>query len=175
MSLLIRYVTSRILSSVRALLLAVHVLRTSLVDALTPIDNSNFHLAVATYIDDVANATTTFGKIEGMRQFFFTIMLQTIQIHFRCARIEGWDVSAVSDMSYMLYESGDLADDYYAYFASSEPRNFFNEDLSAWDVSSVTDMFGMFRSATSVVVHLSDHNTWLWSLRWTTTLEQSRA
>ena len=41
-----------------------------------------------------------------------------------------WDVSAVTDMSYMFAEAYD-----------------FNQDISAWDVSKVTDMAYMFGTA----------------------------
>ena len=40
--------------------------------------------------------------------------------------IESWNVSNVTDMSYMFSESS------------------FNQDISSWDVSNVTDMSGMF-------------------------------
>ena len=41
--------------------------------------------------------------------------------------ISNWDVSNVTDMSFMFYECTN-----------------FNSDISNWDVSNVTDMYGMF-------------------------------
>ena len=59
----------------------------------------------------------------------------------------GWDVSDVTDMSYMLAENGASADSYY-YSMPNDDMNAqnFNAIISAWDVSSVTDMFGILRS-----------------------------
>ena len=51
--------------------------------------------------------------------------------------ISNWDVSNVTDMSYMFYES------------------FFNQDRSAWDVSNVDNMNYVFYSATSFNQDLS--------------------
>jgi len=44
-----------------------------------------------------------------------------------CADINSWDVSTVSDMSYLF-----------------ENAFYFNCDISEWDVSNVTDMTSMF-------------------------------
>ena len=46
--------------------------------------------------------------------------------------IGSWDMSSVTDMSYMFY------------YASS-----FNQDIGAWDTGSVTDMSSMFHYASS--------------------------
>jgi len=64
----------------------------------------------------------------------------------------GWDVSAVTDMSYMMLVNGsDLTGNFYYYY--TDPISFspesFNADLSNWDVSSVTDMEGAFYNAKS--------------------------
>ena len=50
-----------------------------------------------------------------------------------------WDVSKVTDMSYMFYRPGGDAD----------PASSFNQDISLWDVSQVTQMNSMFYKNTS--------------------------
>lgn len=51
--------------------------------------------------------------------------------------ISTWDVSNVTDMSYMFYVD----------FNVDPPYSSFNADLSVWDVSNVTDMSHMFECA----------------------------
>ena len=46
--------------------------------------------------------------------------------------IAGWDVSAITDLSYLFSELGN-----------------FNADISSWDTSRVTDMGWMFYSASA--------------------------
>lgn len=55
--------------------------------------------------------------------------------------IGDWNVSTVSDMSFML--------------AGTD----FNQSLAAWDTSNVTDMSGMFRSASNFNQPIGDWNT----------------
>ena len=62
--------------------------------------------AVNAWCSNSASATTTYGDINT------------------------WDVSAVTDMSYMF-----------------EDASFFNSNISAWDTSNVTDMSYMFYNA----------------------------
>ena len=56
-------------------------------------------------------------------------------------------MSAVTDMSYMLYENGATITN--SYYSGNSYGNLgsFNADIIAWDVSSVTDMVGMFYQA----------------------------
>jgi len=63
----------------------------------------------------------------------------------------GWDVSTVTDMSYMMLVNGsDLTGNfYYSVDSVSFSPDSFNADLSYWDVSSVTDMEGAFYKAKS--------------------------
>ena len=46
--------------------------------------------------------------------------------------IAGWDVSAITDMSWLFYNTAS-----------------FNADISGWDTSRVTSMYQMFRSASA--------------------------
>ena len=61
-----------------------------------------------------------------------------------------WDVSEVTDMSYLTVVDAlrnDDDDDDYNYYPVDDDARAFNADLSNWDVSSVTDMKGAFYSA----------------------------
>ena len=79
--------------------------------------------------------------------------------------ISGWNVSSVTDMSYMFQESffnGDISEwdvssvtDMNGMFGGATT---FNQPLDSWDISSVTDMNGMFGGATSFNGDISDWN-----------------
>ena len=66
--------------------------------------------------------------------------------------ISAWDVSSVTNMGWMFYNTGSFNGDISAWDVSSvtdmsrmfEGARSFNGDISAWDVSSVTNMSGMF-------------------------------
>jgi surface protein len=70
-------------------------------------------------------------------------------------RIGWWDVSEVTDMSYMFCDTTEFNDDLSGWDTSSvtDMRNMFwnagvfNGDVSGWDTSSVTNMVGMFFAA----------------------------
>ena len=55
--------------------------------------------------------------------------------------ISDWDVSKVTDMSYLFYRA-----------------ESFNQNISNWDVSNVIDMMGTFRDASSFNQDLSAWN-----------------
>ena len=72
--------------------------------------------------------------------------------------LSGWDVSHITDMSYMFKEAtsfnspllwgskvSNVTDMSYMF----QEATSFNQDISGWDVSSVTDMSDMFKGATS--------------------------
>jgi len=83
--------------------------------------------AVQAWCSDSAAATVTYGDINT------------------------WDVSLVTDMSYLLgHYSSDSTPD-------SSSGQSFNSDISQWNVSSVTNMKYMFRDAT---VFNQDLNQW---------------
>ena len=72
--------------------------------------------------------------------------------------ISDWDVSKITDMSFLfLLSRWDFNSDLSAWDVSNVTNMFemfanaaaFNSDLSRWDVSSVTDMKGMFWGATA--------------------------
>ena len=65
--------------------------------------------------------------------------------------IGAWDVSAVTDMSF-LFNGNKNGQGIHAYVKHSEN---FNGDISKWDVSSVTNMQGMFAHAKHFKVDIS--------------------
>ena len=65
--------------------------------------------------------------------------------------IGNWDVSAVTDMSF-LFNGNKNWQGIHAYVKHSEN---FNGDISKWDVSSVTNMHGMFAHAKHFKVDIS--------------------
>ena len=75
---------------------------------LTAITDANIQTAVDLWVSDPAAATITYGAIST------------------------WDVSQVTDMSYLFKDKTD-----------------FNDDISNWDVSNVTNMNFMFNEASS--------------------------
>jgi len=58
----------------------------------------------------------------------------------------GWEVSAVTDMSYMTLVNGaDISST--GYYSVDDDAKAFNANLNKWDTSSVTDMAGAFYQA----------------------------
>ena len=72
----------------------------------TAITDANIQTAVDLWVSDPSAATTAYGAIST------------------------WDVSQVTDMSYLFKD-----------------KTYFNDDISNWDVSNVTNMSGMFDSS----------------------------
>ena len=87
-------------------------------------DDTTFKTAIKHYLRNSVEATEVYGPISS------------------------WDVSRVTDMSYMIQLSP-------IELSNSFRLKPFNVDLSGWDVRNVTDMRNMFRGATSFNADLS--------------------
>jgi len=66
---------------------------------------------------------------------------EDVQLNSMNLDISGWDVSNVTNMSYMFVAT--------SFDDSTWMQSTFNQDISGWDVSNVTDMTSMFFGATS--------------------------
>jgi len=109
------------------------VLISILGSAQTAITDTNIQTAVDLWVSDPSAATTTYGDIST------------------------WDVSQVTDMSFLFIGKETFNDDISNWDTSSVTNMFgmfsysssFNQDISNWNVSNVTDMNNMFPNATA--------------------------
>ena len=109
--------------------------------AQTPITDANIQTAVNLWVSDSAAATTTYGVISD------------------------WDVSQVTDMSYLFYQKSQFNGDISSWDVSGvtdmkymfDFSDNFNQDISSWDVSSVTNMRYMFDNA---IIFNQDISSW---------------
>ena len=125
-------------------------------DIITPITNDNIHEAVDLWLSDECSATLTYGYISDWDVSNVTYM---DSLFYESTSFNGdlssWDVSSVTDMNTMFW------------LATS-----FNGDLSSWDVSSVTDMEGMFDGASALseenqcLIHTSFSSNAQWPYDW---------
>ena len=89
-----------------------------------PITNNNISDAVNLWLSDQDAAEQLYGEIE----YWDVSAVTNMSYLFYNAvtfdqNIGSWDVSSVTNMSYMFYDS-----------------SVFNQDISGWDVSSVLDL-----------------------------------
>ena len=108
-----------------------------------PLNDSNFHDAIALWFDAEANATATYGHISNWDVSSVTNMTGAFKNRMDFNKnIGNWDTSAVINMSEIF--SG---------------ASTFNQPIGEWDTSSVTNMNGMFREATNFNQPIGDWNT----------------
>jgi surface protein len=80
--------------------------------------------------------------------------------------ISGWDVSLITDMSYLFQNKTTFNDNIGDWDVSSvtgmwnmfQNAHSFNQDISSWDISSATDISGMFADAHSFNQDISSWN-----------------
>ena len=87
-------------------------------------DNDSIRTAVAAWIDDATAAEATYGHIST------------------------WDVSGVTDMSYLFCARHPWMDADSDFNGCQLPQSAssFNENIGAWDISGVTSMYRIFRA-----------------------------
>ena len=102
-------------------------------NAQVEITQENIHEAVGLWCSDSLSAQAAYGHISD------------------------WDVSSVTNMSYIFYDQGDFNSDISSWNVLNATNmmgmfsyaNSFNQDISSWDVSGVTNMYNMFSDAQS--------------------------
>jgi surface protein len=72
--------------------------------------------------------------------------------------IGDWNVSAVTDMSWLFSGSGSSITTHYRATRCSDNFKNFNEDITKWDISNVTNMDGMFFGASSFNQEIGEWN-----------------
>ena len=96
-------------------------------------EKTTLQIAVNAWCSDATTASATYGYIST------------------------WNVSAVTDMSYLFKDKSTFNDDISSWDVSSVTTmnsvfygaSAFNQDIGSWNVSSVTDMFYMFNRASA--------------------------
>ena len=120
--------------------------------------NADLDTAVAAWISNSANATTTYGEINtwdvsgvtDMQKVF--LFKTTFNDDIGC-----WDVSNVTDMSFMFYNATAFNQDIGNWDTSNVTNTKyifgfaqnFNQDIGSWNTSSATYMQVMFSNATN--------------------------
>jgi surface protein len=124
--------------------------------------DTTIQAAVAAWCSDSANATTTYGHIKywdtsgvtSLNSLFYSYCSTKSSFN---EDISGWNVSRVTDMSYMFYGATAFNSDVSSWDVSSvqnmeqmfRSASTFNSNVASWDVSSVQNMGQMFRSASA--------------------------
>ena len=80
----------------------------------------------------LGTAATIFTTTADLRVALFWYDANPTAAIAKYGPIAGWDVSRITDMSWLFYELGN-----------------FNADISSWNTSHVTSMWGMFHSASA--------------------------
>jgi surface protein len=123
-----------------------------------PLNDSNFHNAIALWFDAEANATALYGHISDWNTSAVTNMFQTFKGRTDFNEdISNWDTSSVTIMGHMFYGAssfnqaiGDWNTSSVIHMAQMfNGTSFFNQPIGDWDTSSVTSMLGIFIGATS--------------------------
>ena len=119
----------------------------SINNSIVNINNRNIKIAVNDWMRNPEKAETKYGHISNwntsqvttMKKLFFKFPLLN-------EPIGDWDVSNVTDMSYMFRNDG------------MDIGSIFNQPIGNWDVSKVTTMEEMFCGATSFNQDISTWN-----------------
>ena len=112
--------------------------RLSINNSIVNINNRNIKIAVNDWMQNAEKAEAKYGhisnwntsKVTTMKKLFFKVPLFN-------QPIGDWDVSNVTDMSYMFRNDG------------MDIGSTFNQPIGNWDVRKVTTMKAMFYGATS--------------------------
>ena len=96
--------------------------------------------------------TTAFTDTDQLQAAVSLWVSNTVQAADDYGDISCWDVSQITDMSWMFYEASSFNSDISGWDVSSvtnmsrmfDEASSFSSDISEWDVSSVTDMGFMF-------------------------------
>jgi surface protein len=100
---------------------------------------------------------TTINNVEFWDTSNITSFVNTFDGALFNQDISGWDVSSITDMSFMFSNNSTFNQDIGSWNVSNVTNMFrmfdgttsFNQDIGLWDVSNVTNMVGMFFNATS--------------------------
>ncbi|MBN1803036.1 MAG: DUF285 domain-containing protein [Candidatus Lokiarchaeota archaeon] len=113
--------------------------------------NNGLYFAGCGYLEVTASDIPDLTETTNLHGMFF--LCQELYVE----GINDWDLSRVTNTSYMFYQASMFDQDISGWNTSSvtdmrwmfEGTVFFNQDISNWDVSSVTTMNHMFESAIS--------------------------
>ena len=138
--------------------------------AITLADAQKFNLVCSTNNSHTNNFTQILNCIcffkymsklkrsdENIRDAVYLWLTDETEAIARYGHISHWDVSAVTNMSYMFHDATEFNGDLSSWDVSAvtnmeymfKDATAFNVDLSSWDVSAVTNMCNMFDGATA--------------------------